>query len=402
MIDFIWESAGITVLQELPADLSKISYIFEEEDDALLDESEFFWKFPFLKEVDFTWLNPENVGENPLLEIMKTYYFLSNRFERAKEKFEKRNFDMDTVLTALIRMLASQVIEAWKGKRKLKNGTVVGLSQFSEHQYTFMKVPYYAFACTNVSLDTVKIQDRNGKEFSLRQIDDLMEWKNDIWGVFLPNSMGVSASLMTTNEKWEMVFIAQERNNATTLTQNKSRYIASASGAVDYSVFSLWTGLDILHDAVGAEVEEELWVNPIRSQLTKETIHARTKWWVEGILEGRSEYQKIHALWDILNQEWMQILGRELWLDANLLPAALVMEEKRRNPEFIFLWRAGYSIEEIRKFWEHAESKDESLSIRWITFQDIVTELERRKNWWENMIDNHFFMSYIGFLIKGK
>jgi hypothetical protein len=154
------------------------------------------------------------------------------------------------------------------------------------------------------------------------------------------------------------VFIAQERNNATTLTQNISRYIASASWAVDYSTFSQGNDLDMLHHAVGAEVEEELWVNPIRSRLSKETIHARTKWWVEGILEGKNEYQRIHALWDILSQEWMQILGRELWLDANLLPAALVMEEKRRNPEFIFLWRAGYSIEEIKKFWEHAESKD--------------------------------------------
>jgi hypothetical protein len=142
MIDFIWESAGITVLQELPADLSKISYVFEEEeDDTLLDDREFFWKFPFLKEVDFAWLNPDNVGENPLLEIMKTYHFLSNRFQRAWKKLEQNNFDVDTVLTALIRMLASQVIEAWKGKRKLKNGTVVGLSRFSEHQYTFMKVP---------------------------------------------------------------------------------------------------------------------------------------------------------------------------------------------------------------------------------------------------------------------
>jgi hypothetical protein len=53
--------------------------------------------------------------------------------------------------------------------------------------------------------------------------------RNDVGGLFLPNSMGVSASLMTTNEKGEIVFIAQERNNATTLTQNISRYIASAS-----------------------------------------------------------------------------------------------------------------------------------------------------------------------------
>lgn len=100
-----------------------------------------------------------------------------------------------------------------------------------------MKVPYYAFACTNVSLDVVRVKNRDGQEFSLREIDDMMNSRNDDDGLFLPNSMGVSASLMTTNEKGEMVFIAQERNNATTLTQ-RAKLVSSASGAVDYSVFS--------------------------------------------------------------------------------------------------------------------------------------------------------------------
>ncbi len=398
---FIKQSAWVILLQELPADLSSISYVFEDEKTwESISFDAFLAQFPYIQQTNFASLKKENVGENSLFEIYKTYNFLYARFQKAKEKLTKNWFEIQDILEALIKRLTDQVMEAGTGQRKLKNGTVVGLSKYSNTKYEFMKVPYYAFACANVSLDTVKIRNKAGTIYTLRGVDDMMNSTNDEWWLFLPNSMGVSASLIANDNKWNLVFIAQERNNATTLSQNNAKFISSASGAVDFKLFSSWENLDLLHNAVGAEVEEELWINPIRSQLSKETLHARTKWWVESILEGKSEYHRIHALGDILSQEWMQILGRELWLDANLLPAALVMEEKRRNPEFIFLWKAGYSVPDIQKFWQTAESRDESLSIRWITYQEILEELENRKNGWEKKIDDHFFMSYIWFLMK--
>ena len=99
-------------------------------------------------------------------------------------------------------------------------------------------------------------------------------------------------------------------------------------------------------------------------------------------------------------KEWLKILWRELWLDANLLPWALVFEEKRRNPEFVFIWQVWFTLEEVIKHWENAEDKDESLSIRWFTLSEIYQEIERRKNWWEKQIDDHFFMSFIWYLMK--
>lgn len=41
MIDFIGESAGVRVLQELPANLSDISYAFEEENETPLEYDAF-------------------------------------------------------------------------------------------------------------------------------------------------------------------------------------------------------------------------------------------------------------------------------------------------------------------------------------------------------------------------
>lgn len=398
-LDFLKLSSWVSVLQELPMDLGKISYSFEDQQEWVISFDHFLEKFSFIDKNQFDTLKTENVWENSLLEIYKTYNFLIGRFQKSQEKLTKNWFLVDDIIDAVMKRLISQVIEAGNSERQLKNGIVVWLSKYSKSEYTFMKVPYYAFASTNVSLDIVKVRNRDGKEISLREIDTLMGSKNDEWGFFLPNSMWVSASLMTTDKNWNLIFLSQERNNATTLSQNNARYIASASWAVDFKLFEKGENLHLLHSAVGQEVKEELWIHSLKSQLSQEQIISEIKGKITSILDN-TEYEQVQILWNILHQEWRDILGRELGLEANLLPSALVMEEKRRNPEFIFLGKVGYSVEQIKDFWQMADSKEESLSIRGISYQDIQEEIKNRKNGWEKQIDDHFFMSYIWFLLK--
>lgn len=399
-INIIKGSSWLRVLQELPSNLSSISYQFE--DTEGLEEmsfEEFLSKYSIDKKA-FDWLKTENVWENSLLEIYRTHNFLRARLSKAKNKLRENGFELDDLMEALMKRLVNQIIEAWNWQRKLKNWTVAWLSKYSSEWYTFMKVPYYAFACANVSLDIVKVRNKDWKEYSLREVDDLLGSNNDEWWLFLPNSIWVSACLMTKNKNWEIVFIAQERNNAKTLSQNANKFIASASWWVPVSIFDKHGDLWALNHAMWDEVKEELWVSPTHSSLTEDEIKWTVKQDISQILWWNREYQKIWILWDALNEEWKKILWRELWLDANLLPVALVFEELRRNPEFIFIWQVWFTFEEVIEHWENAEDKDESLSIRWFTLSEIYQEIERRKNWWEKQIDDHFFMSFIWYLMK--
>lgn len=398
-INTIKESSWLRVLQELPSNLSSIPYQFEDiEDLEEMSFEEFLSKYSIDKKA-FDWLKTENVWENSLLEIYKTHNFLRARLSKAENKLRENGFELDDLMEALMKRLVNQIIEAWNWQRKLKNGTVAWLSKYSSEWYTFMKVPYYAFACANVSLDIVKVRNKDWKEYSLREVDDLLGSNNDEWWLLLPNSIWVSACLMTKNEKWEIVFVAQERNNASTLTQ-RSKFIASASWAVWISTFESFKDLSALNHAAWEEVREELWVSPIHSSLTEDEIKWAVTQNVSQVLWWNEDYRRIWVLWETLKKEWLNILWRELWLDANLLPWALVFEEKRRNPEFVFIWQVWFTLEEVIEHWENAEDKDESLSIGWFTLSEIYQEIERRKNWWEKQIDDHFFMSFIWYLMK--
>lgn len=397
-IGTIKSSTWLKVLQELPSSLSRISYQFEEtESSEEISFEEFLSKYWIDREA-FEWLKTENVWENSLLEIYKTHNFLKARLSKAKNKLNENWFELDELMKALMKRLVDQILEAWNWQRKLKNGTVAWLSKYSSEWYAFIKVPYYAFACANVSLNIVKVKDKSWVEHSLREVDDMLNSHNDEWWLFLPNSMWVSACLMTKNNKWEIVFIAQERNNATTLSQNPNKFIASASWWVPVAIFDRHNDLWALNHAMWDEVKEELWVKPAHSSLTEDEIKWAVTQNISQILSWNEEYQRIWILWETLSEEWKKILWRELWLDANLLPTALVFEEHRRNPEFVFLWKVWFTLEEVIEHWKNAEDKDESLSIRWFTLEEIHQELERRKNWWEKQIDDHFFMSFIWYL----
>lgn len=398
-IDIIQNSAGFQILQKLPSNLSSISYQFEASE--IVEEisfEEFLSKYSINKN-DFQSLKTENVWENSLFEIYKTHNFLRARLYKAENKLRENWFELSDLMEALIQRLVTQIIEAWNWQRKLKNGTVVWLSRYSNEWYTFAKVPYYAFACANVSLDIVKIRNTNWNEYSLRELDNMLDSRNDENWLLLPNSIWVSACLMTKNEKWDIVFIAQERNNATTLSQNVNKFIASASWGVPVSIFDKHRNLWALNDAMWDEVREELWVSPIHSLLTQDEVKWLVRQHVAQILSWKEQYIKISILWETLNNEWKKILWRELWLDANLLPVALVFKELRRNPEFIFIWKVWLTLEEVIEHWKNAEDKDESLSVRWFTLDEIQEELERRKDWYEKQIDDHFFMSFLWYLM---
>lgn len=397
-LESIQELVWVRVLKELPTDLSKIPFRFDDFEDVeswKISYEDFLRMFSFIKESDFANLKKENIWENVLFEVYKTYLFLNSKFWKSKERLFQAGFYIDDLLESVLKRLVEQVLEAWNWQRKLKNGNVVWLSSYNSHWFVFEKIPYYAFASTNVSLDLVKVKNKNDwNEYTLRDIDTILNSQNDNWWFFLPNSMWVSINLMTTYTNWNLVFIAQERNNSTTLTQ-RWRFVSSASWAVDYETFSNWWHLWLLNTAIASEVEEELWINPLISNISKDTILQTVE-----ILDQWDHYKAVKSLWDLLSQEWHMILWRELWLDANFMPVALVMEEKRRNPEFIFLWKVWYTIEQVQQAWQDAEWKDESLSIVWISYQEVLEELNNRKNLWIQQIDNHFLMSYIWYLIK--
>lgn len=397
----IEEQAWISLIKELPTDLSSITFSFDEDVEQLkISYDDFLKKYTFIKIQDFLNLNKENVWADSLHEIYETYNYLVWTFGKSEKNLSNLWFDVNIILDSVIERLVNQVIEAGNSNRKLKNWCVVWLSNYSDTHFTFTKVPYYAFASTNVSLDLVKVKNNNWEEYSLRDIDTLLDSRNDNWWFFLPNSMWVSVNLLTKDNNDENIFIAQVRNNSTTLTQRSSS-VSSASWAVDYDLFMSWWNLDLLNHAIWAEIKEELWLDHIKSALTIKQIKSEVLWIVDNpTIPNYVVNNSINLLWNLLNQEWLDILNRELWLEANLLPVALVMEEKRRNPEFIFLWKVWYNLDEIKKSWSNSEWKDESLEIIWINFDDILDELENRKKWSNPKIGNHFLMSFYWFLLK--
>ncbi len=342
----------------------------------------------------FTNLKEENIWPNPIEEMRKTYSFLKEKFETSKKDLESIGVDYDEFIKAIIKRLEEQLIEAGSSERKLKNGTVIWLSKFSEEWFDFIRVPYFAFASTCVSLDLVKVKNKDWEELTLREIDTLLGSKNSAWEFFLPNSLWVSVCMSSSDKNWNPVFISQERNNATTLTQNQNKYIASASWWVPAKLLENW---DNLNTAINKEIEEELWLNSVNLRQKEVSEKARNIlnkdphniiMWVKSVLSS--------ALKDRITNEISNV--KNSWT----IPMALVMEEARRNPEIVFISNVDSTLEEIQESWKNAEDKNESLSIKWITLDEIEKDLKLRENRKQPIIDDHFYMSYFGFLLKWK
>ncbi len=356
----------------------------------LLNYEEFINKF-WIQKNDFNELKKENVWEKPLVEIFKTYEFLYSKFYNAKTDLEYLNIDFETFLEAIIDRLIFQVKEAWNGDRILKNWIVVWISKYNNEWFEFIKVPYYAFACTNVSLDEVKINDKNWDELSLRQIDSRLWGKSKNWDFFLPNSLWVSVCMYTKNNEWNIEFVSQERNNKKVLSENKSNFIASASWWVPISILEWKNIKSWLIKQMNNEIQEEIWLN---SKIIDNII----LW----DLNNNDIDNWIKIIWDWIITWLKKIIKNELWNEdfSWLIPVWLVIEEKRRNPEVIFIAATDKSINYIKSKWEQAKDKDESLSIKWITLNEIIEDLERRKKWKNPKIDNHFYMSFLWFILK--
>ncbi len=195
--------------------------------------------------------------------------------------------------------------------------------------------------------------------------------------------------MTSIDDNGNLVFISQERNNQKVLSQNPYRFISSASGGVPADV------LDNHHiyKAINTEIEEELWFSA--AQTKREKFREQFLRILENenhnIFMGLSQ-----ALSNEVKDDISQI--KSSWM----LSVALVFWEERRNPEIIFIANTNNAIWDIQKSWQNAEDKEESLSIKWITPEEIETDLKGRESWKEPTIDNHFYMSYIGFLLKGQ
>ena len=90
-------------------------------------------------------------------------------------------------------------------------------------------IPYWAFACTGVSLDEIQIQTRHGNK-TLRGIVDAIseDGKNSAGEYILPNSLGVSVMI----QLHDGTIIGQVCNNNAVTTKYHGLK-ASASGAID-------------------------------------------------------------------------------------------------------------------------------------------------------------------------
>ncbi len=385
----ISDLCGISVLQKFDKDLDIYPIAIKEiETKNSINQEEFIKKFDIDVEA-FKNLKPKNIWENPIEEMRKTYIFLEKKFENAKKDLERLGIDYNEFLMALIKRLESQLIEAGNGERKLKNEMMLGLSRENNREFECIKTPYFAFAATCINLDAVKIKNKNGKEFSLREIDTILGSKNSAWEFFLPNSLGVALCMTSTDKNGNLVFISQERNNQKVLSQNPHRYVSSASGGVPADIFERGN----LYTAINDEIKEELWFSAVK--MKQEEFHEKTLRILEeknhNIFMGISE-----ALTHEIKNKISESKGS--WM----LSVALVFWKERRNPEIIFIANTDNTIWEIQKSWQNAEDRDESLSIKWITLEEIETDLKGRESWKEPTIDNHFYMSYIGFLLKGQ
>jgi len=56
-----------------------------------------------------------------------------------------------------MKRLFIQIQEASKNGRKLMNGRVASLLKSADNTLYMQEIPYFAFACSNVSLDDVQI-----------------------------------------------------------------------------------------------------------------------------------------------------------------------------------------------------------------------------------------------------
>ena len=313
-------------------------------------------------------LNPEFVWASVLEDVKYTYAYLWNKYEKTKSKLATLWLTPIDITNACTQRIINQVIEASENWRNLKNGRVASLLKYKDNKLFLQEIPYYAFACSNVSLDEVNIWER-----SLRDIVKLCWNKTDNWEFMLPNSLGISVSVMVEDDG-KPVIIWQVRNNKTTLTQRSNeRVVASASWAININRDES----DIISGAAAEELKEELWL------------------WATEVSKSHFNGTLIEIIdWkDLLSDIGWNTMLRELWIsqEATIFrPSALVMEDKRMNPEIVcHAIENDLSLEGIQESWETAESQYESLSIKWIPMSEISDNIKGEKE----TLDKHFMMS---------
>lgn len=327
-----------------------------------------FWSY----DEELNNISQKNVWVNITQEIQMTYKFLWDIFKKSERKLTQYWVSPEELQNACTQRIIEQVLEAWKTGRKLINGKVASLVRYENNTLYLGEVPYYAFACTWVSLDTVKVWER-----TLREIVKLCDGKTDAGDFMIPNSLWICVTVLAKNNNGKPIIIGQVRNNTTTLTQRDSqKVVASASGAISLER----EAENILSGAASDEIEEELWLSA--SEMTEIFIKRKIStilWWDA-------------ALW---NNAW-STFQRELGIasqSAFFRPSCLVIEERRLNPEIIcHAVETDMTLEEIQSSWENAQDKDESLAIKWITFKEIQQNL----NWEITTLDPHFIMSLLG------
>jgi hypothetical protein len=174
-VNALSDAAGVKVLSVFPNDLRNIrSDVRMDASPASTEEllgkmDEFVRKFEISVRL-FDSLKKENVGENPILELLKTYEFLKKKFARSSGRLSDLGFDSEDIADACIRNGIPKIIQAGNSERKLKNGDVVSMTRAAQDRLGFEIVPYYAFAFTNVSLDEVRIPRSDGTRSTLREL----------------------------------------------------------------------------------------------------------------------------------------------------------------------------------------------------------------------------------------
>jgi hypothetical protein len=201
-----------------------------------------------------------DITPDQIRETEKTIHYLYTKFQPIysvlKEKF---GVDEEQFLLALTHRLVARIQESIVNPaRKFFNKDVTSLKQMTTREdgsihMELENIPYWAFACTGVSLDEVQMKTRHGNT-SLRDILDTIseDGKNSVGEYILPNSLGVSVMI----QLYDGTIIGQVCNNNAVTTKYHGLK-TSASGAVDSRPVGRY-GIATLLDGARDEMAEEL------------------------------------------------------------------------------------------------------------------------------------------------
>lgn len=397
-IDRLAEIANVDILQRLPMDLSCIDVVVLDEDSlSTFDEAEFKKEFEIDK-IDFSKLKKENVWEKPFEDLLLTAKYLFDKIYSAKNSLSEHGVGYHDVYKSIINKLLWDIVEAWEWERKFINWKITELVSYSEDTYKIRQIPYWSITCTNAVVDKVIINSR-WKDYSLREINELLNKENDNGEFFLPANLWMSSCLICKWDDGKPFFLAQDRNLKNTAIQT-AWLVSGCSWTCEFDKLMADDTLDSTRNLMDEEFMEELWLDTISKH-----VEINEYGIIQAVKDKVSDISELHTTkavketiisWATFMNNAIDSIQREVNLPTVVLPVALVNNRVRSTkPELLFVAFTSKSFKEIQEAWEKAEWKWESNKLVWMETDKINQETKSVWKWSE--LSPHFLMSYLGY-----